>query len=228
MAYASDANGCTVPYAAPPGHPLHRTVQRAERVLAVQEYARQAAHLEEARAAAAAASEATTPTDEATTAAGEGKATTAAAEATPVGAETTPVAAEATPVGAEGMPVAGGGMKTAGKATTVAGEARKAGRRATTAPSRATKAAGRAAAAEPDAYVGLIAELRLVGSDSTGWRTRALWERDEPVLLPTADEVRMGDEICPWADMAAHLSVVPGLDPVRWTAARWPTGRRAS
>ncbi len=31
MAYASDAHGCTVPYTAPPGHPLHRAVQRAER-----------------------------------------------------------------------------------------------------------------------------------------------------------------------------------------------------
>ncbi|WP_211275398.1 MULTISPECIES: hypothetical protein [Actinoplanes] len=43
MAYVSDENGCTIPYPAPPGHPLHQTVRRAERVLAVQEYARQAA-----------------------------------------------------------------------------------------------------------------------------------------------------------------------------------------
>ncbi|WP_344520566.1 hypothetical protein, partial [Paractinoplanes durhamensis] len=42
MAYASDENGCTVPYDAPPGHPLHHAVARAERVLAVQEYTRQA------------------------------------------------------------------------------------------------------------------------------------------------------------------------------------------
>jgi hypothetical protein len=45
MAYVSDEQGCTVPYEAPPGHPLHRAVQRAERVLAVHEYTRQAAHL---------------------------------------------------------------------------------------------------------------------------------------------------------------------------------------
>jgi hypothetical protein len=122
MAYTSDADGCTVPYVAPPGHPLHRAVQRAERVLAVQEYTRQAAHL------------------------------------------------------AEAAPPAG-----------------------------------------------VVAEIRLVGSDRAGWRTRAIWERDEPVLLPTADEVQLGDEICPWTDVAAQLSKVPGLDPTRWTAERRPT-----
>ena len=41
MAYRSDPAGCTVPYAAPPGHPLHQTVRRAERLLAVHEYTRQ-------------------------------------------------------------------------------------------------------------------------------------------------------------------------------------------
>lgn len=40
--YVSDANGRTVPYDAPPGHPLYQRVRRAERVLAVREYARQA------------------------------------------------------------------------------------------------------------------------------------------------------------------------------------------
>jgi len=39
--YVSDTNGRTVPYDAPPGHPLHQPVRRAERVLAVQEYAQQ-------------------------------------------------------------------------------------------------------------------------------------------------------------------------------------------
>ncbi|MFC7532095.1 hypothetical protein [Actinoplanes sp. GCM10030250] len=43
MAYVSDDHGCTVPYSAPAGHPLHHLVRRAERVLAVQEYTRQAA-----------------------------------------------------------------------------------------------------------------------------------------------------------------------------------------
>jgi hypothetical protein len=127
MAYAGDADGRTVPYVAPPGHPLHGAVQRAERVLAVQEYARQAAHLAEATHQA------------------------------------------------EGATLAG-----------------------------------------------TVAELVLVGSDRVGWRTRAVWERDEAVLLPTADEVQLGDEICPWSDVAAHLSAVPGLDPARWSAAHWP------
>lgn len=43
--YVSDVNGRTVPYDAPPGHPLHQAVRRAERVLAVQEYAQQRAVL---------------------------------------------------------------------------------------------------------------------------------------------------------------------------------------
>ena len=114
MAYVSDENGCTVPYAAPAGHPLHRTVRRAERVLALQEYARQAAHLPAAAA------------------------------------------------------------------------------------------------------------LRLAGDEELGWRTQALWERDEPVLLPTADEVVLGDTVRPWAEIAPHLSPVPDLDPIRWQADRWP------
>ncbi|MFI5895547.1 hypothetical protein ACIA5D_36175 [Actinoplanes sp. NPDC051513] len=43
MAYGYDEHGCTVPYNAPAGHPLHQEVRRAERVLAVHEYTRQAA-----------------------------------------------------------------------------------------------------------------------------------------------------------------------------------------
>ena len=47
MAYVSDPDGCTVPFTVPAAHPLRHVVQRAERILAVQEYARQAAHLSE-------------------------------------------------------------------------------------------------------------------------------------------------------------------------------------
>ncbi|MBU2669733.1 hypothetical protein KOI35_40115 [Actinoplanes bogorensis] len=47
MAYVSDDQGCTVHLTAGPGNPLHHAVQRAERILAVQEYTRQAAHLTE-------------------------------------------------------------------------------------------------------------------------------------------------------------------------------------
>ncbi|WP_229076500.1 hypothetical protein [Actinoplanes sp. DH11] len=43
MAYVSDDQGCTIPYPAPAGHPLHHLVGRAERLLAVREYSRQAA-----------------------------------------------------------------------------------------------------------------------------------------------------------------------------------------
>ncbi len=120
MAYVSDANGCTVPYPAPAGHPLRHAVQRAERVLAVQEYTRQASHLAE---------------------------------------------------GATG---------------------------------------------------GTVADLQLIGSDQEGWRTRTFWEHDEPVLLPAADEVQLADEIVPWADLTAHLTVAAGLAPIRWTADHWP------
>lgn len=45
MAYVSDRDGCTVPYPAPAGHPLHHAVARAERILAVEEYNRQAIDL---------------------------------------------------------------------------------------------------------------------------------------------------------------------------------------
>jgi hypothetical protein len=139
MAYASDENGCTVPYPAPPGHPLHHAVQRAERVLAVQEYARQASHLAEK------------------------------------------------PRGDRA------GDKTR------------------------TKTKARA---------GALADLQLVGSDQEGWRTRTFWEHDGPILLPTADEVQLADEIRPWSDLAAHLTVAPDLQPIRWTAPGWPARRK--
>ena len=45
MAYVSDDNGRTVPYDAPPGHPLHHWVRRAERILGAREYAHQRAIL---------------------------------------------------------------------------------------------------------------------------------------------------------------------------------------
>jgi hypothetical protein len=136
MAYVSDANGCPVPYHAPPGHPLHHMVQRAERVLAIQEYTRQA--------------------------------TAADTTAPPADPTAPPTDTTATP-----------------------------------------KAAG-------------MAELQLVGSVAEGWRTRALWHHDQPVLLPEADEVQLGAAVCPWADVRRHLTRVPGLDPPRWSADHWP------
>ncbi len=115
MAYVSDEHGHTVPYAAPEGHPMHGCVRRAEAVLAVTEYARQAQRL--------------------------------------------------------------------------AGDA---------------------------------LELRLVGSDAEGWRTRAIWARDEPALLPLADEVLIGDTVRPWAQIQPVLVPAADLDPPRWRAERWP------
>jgi hypothetical protein len=115
MAYVSDENGCPQPYRAPSGHPLHQTVRRAERVLALHEYAVQAAHT----------------------------------------------------------------------------------------PNAAT--------------------LQLTGDDSTGWRTQAVWPRDEPILLPAADEVLTGAVVHPWPSLAPHLTHAPDLDPPRWQATHWPT-----
>ncbi|GAA2690920.1 hypothetical protein [Actinoplanes palleronii] len=112
MAYVSGPDGCPVPYPAPPGHPLHPAVSRAERILAVEEYNRQAAELLDA------------------------------------------------------------------------------------------------------------AELRLTGSDTDGWRTRALWERDAPILLPAADEVQAGDRVLPWTGL--ELTPAEDLTPARWRARKWP------
>ncbi|WP_436522723.1 hypothetical protein [Actinoplanes sp. HUAS TT8] len=113
MAYVSDGDGSPIPYPAPAGHPLHHVVSRAERILAVEEYHRQAAEL-------------------------------------------------------------------------------------------------------PDA-----AELRLTGSDEGGWRTRAVWAADGPVLLPVADEVELGDErVVPWTEL--DLTRVDDVSPERWRAEGWP------
>jgi hypothetical protein len=109
MAYASDPRGRTIPYAALPGHPLHRCVQRAEALLAATEYARQ----------------------------------------------------------------------------------------------------------------NTGAELHVVGDATTGWRTRAIWPRNEPTLLPKADEIQAGDRLIPW-DAVATTEIVPHLDPPRWQADAWP------
>jgi hypothetical protein len=139
MAYVSDEHGCTVPYAAPEGHPLHRAVQRAERVLALQEYARQAAQLP------------------------------------------------------------------------LQGHARQA-------PQIPLHEYARQAAQLPAA-----AALRLAGDEKLGWRTQALWDRDEPVLLPAADEVLLGGEtVRPWSEIVPHLTQVADLDPPRWQADHWP------
>ena len=111
MAYVSDELGHTVPYAAPPGHPLHDCVRRAEAVLAVQEYGRQARLLADA------------------------------------------------------------------------------------------------------------AELLLVD----GFRTRAVWARNGPTLLPAADEVLIADTVTPWPKVLPQLHPAADLDPPRWHGTRWPT-----
>jgi hypothetical protein len=146
MAYGYDEYGCTVPYAAPPGHPLHHVVRRAERVLAVHEYTRQAT-----------------------------------------------------------FPAEPPAPRPAGEAD---------------APATAT--AGRRPK-EADPHPGVpMAELRLVSSDEHGWQTRAIWERDEPVLLPEADEVQLGDQVCAWHEVLPHLRAADGYEPARWAADGWP------
>lgn len=47
-----------------------------------------------------------------------------------------------------------------------------------------------------------------------GGSTRTVWH--EGVLLPRAHEVRIGDELQPWADVEPSLTRVPNLEPPRW------------
>ncbi|GAA1606990.1 hypothetical protein [Actinoplanes couchii] len=54
-----------------------------------------------------------------------------------------------------------------------------------------------------------------------GWRTRAAWPRDEPVVLPEADEVLVGETVVPWAELVPHLTRTDEQPP-RWTASGWP------
>lgn len=63
----------------------------------------------------------------------------------------------------------------------------------------------------------LAAEL-LIADDG---RTRALWSRDGPALLPVADEVQVGDTIWPWHAVAPHLTE-EDLAPPRWRGESWP------
>jgi hypothetical protein len=109
MGYVSDERGHTVPYQAPPGHPMRGCVLRAEAVQAMHEYARQAETLKNA------------------------------------------------------------------------------------------------------------APLELVD----GGRTRTVWH--EGVLLPQADEVRIGDEIQPWAEVEPRLTRVADLEPPRWRTSQDPS-----
>jgi hypothetical protein len=62
----------------------------------------------------------------------------------------------------------------------------------------------------------LAAEL-LITDDG---RTRALWPRDEPALLPRADEVQLGETIRPWAQVEPHLTE-QSLTPPRWRGETW-------
>ena len=51
--------------------------------------------------------------------------------------------------------------------------------------------------------------------------TRALWPADEPILLPGAEEVQLGDRVLPWAELLPGLTP-QGLNPERWQAHSWP------
>jgi hypothetical protein len=193
MAYGYDDNGCTAPYEAPPGHPLHQAVRRAERVLAVHEYTRQTAQEPAGRA---------TPS-------GPSGARERAERIGPKSTERT--GAEPTQLtGAE--PAERTGAEPAER--TGAEPAERTGAE----PSERTGAG-------PGGWlVAAMAPIRLVGSDEEGWRTRAFWERDEPVLLPEADEVRIGDQTCGWHEVLPHLRRADGFEPARWSADGWPPG----
>ena len=190
MAYASDADGCTVPYKAPRGHPLHHAVQRAERLLAVHEYTRQAATAEAA-------------------AENQQSAGDAAANRPPAEDATADIRLPASDAPADTRRPA----KDAPDLPPAAGEA---------ADVPPPKPGAPAPGAIHEARARAMAEILLVGSEKKGWRTRAVWERNEPVLLPTADEVQIGSEVCPWSALGPRLTVVPDLSPPRWSATHWP------
>jgi hypothetical protein len=63
----------------------------------------------------------------------------------------------------------------------------------------------------------LAAEL-LIAEDG---RTRALWPRDGPALLPMADEVQIGETIRPWHEVVPLLTEQTLLPP-RWRGEAWP------
>ncbi|WP_211268903.1 hypothetical protein [Actinoplanes subtropicus] len=206
MAYVYDERGCTVPYTVAPDHPLHQTVRRAERVLAVHEYSRQAAQPPDEPPAQppdeppaqppdeppAQPAEPAAPPDDRTDAPGRG--------------------ASAAP---QGKDAAGSGM---GAATT----GMDAAAQATNATAHQTDTAAHATDATAHGVAAAMAELRLVGSADEGWRTRAIWDRDEAVLLPEADEVQVGEDVRPWNELLPHLTVVTGCEPARWAATGWP------
>jgi hypothetical protein len=56
------------------------------------------------------------------------------------------------------------------------------------------------------------APLFLTGSG----RTRAVWR--DGALLPRADEIVIGDDVRPWAEVASRLTPAPDVDPPRWRA----------
>ena len=177
MAYGYDERGCTVPYTVAPDHPLHQTVRRAERVLAVHEYSRQAAQ-------------------------------------PPDGPPAQPPEADAGATSGDQTDTAKLGTDAAGLRTGVAGLG-------TGAAGLGSGAAGSGAGAAERREGAVMAELRLVGSADEGWRTRAIWDRDEAVLLPEADEVQVGEDVRPWGDVLPHLTVVTGYKPTRWAATGW-------
>ncbi|MFG1995999.1 hypothetical protein ACGFJ7_39100 [Actinoplanes sp. NPDC048988] len=175
MAYVSDAHGCTIPYKAPRGHPLHHAASRAERILAIQQYTLQKAEISDKSARGEAAAD------------------------------------------VDGADVDAGGTTegSAGTGRTAKGDA------GTVRAAKGNGSTGRAV----EGRALELADIELVGDEVGGWRTKAIWERDEAVLLPEADEVQLGDRIVAWAELARHLSRAPGFDPRRWAADGWPVGR---
>jgi len=279
MAYGYDERGCTVPYTVAPDHPLYQTVRRAERVLAVHEYSRQAAQPPDGPPLQPAAPDATPGAQlgaarrvPGTRRPETGTAETGTAEA---GAATPGPGAGAAEHGAgaaggqpnpaelragnarHGVAAAGrqpnpaelgagnaghGPGATGGQPNPAELEAGNtghgvgntghgvatAGGQPNPAELRAGNAGDGVGAATPETgAAGLwtgaaMAELRLVGSADEGWRTRAIWDRDEAALLPAADEVQVGEDVRPWSDVLPYLTVAAGHEPVRWAAAGWP------
>ncbi|XVV14156.1 hypothetical protein ACQP2X_07370 [Actinoplanes sp. CA-131856] len=244
MAYVSDAHGCTIPYTAPPAHPLHQAVARAERILAIQQYALQKAEISDKSARGEDAMDDVDAGDVGTggmgasgvggagvdgagvDGAGVGGAGVDGAGVDGAGVDGAGVdGAGVDGAGVDGAGVDGAGVDGAGvdgAGVDGAGVDGAGAGNAGTSVGGASDAGGGNAGAGGVGRGVAVADVELVGDAVGGWRTRAVWDRDVPALLPKADLVQVGDRTVAWEELAGHLRKVAGFEPQRWAADGWP------
>jgi hypothetical protein len=208
MAYVSDEHGHTVPYAAPPGHPMHECVQRAEAVLAVTEYARQAMPPADNPAELRLVSP-EQPRRPRLHDSGPGSSQLDGPEPEDPGSRGTQPEPEGTdPEGPKSHVLEPAGPKDHAPEND--------GPKDHGPKDHGPEDPG------PKPESPELERMHPDRAEPAGWRTRAIWPRNEPVLLPRADEVLVGATITPWRQLEPHLTRVPGVDPPRWRATAWP------